>query len=241
MLKTPGYCVWESTVRESRHDDLGFQSAFLHLHTYTCDLSDSAVHTYVEREKCAHFQNFKAGCHDSRKARKIVVCFIHSFSNTVWLLCQPFCLLYWYSDIQGCDVSGNTVVALDITAISWQDWDRDPLQGRLVNHGICLNVSSERPLCFTSDTLMALTSTDLRLTCHTIFSLCASLSLPVCSTAPRSLNLLGHMVSVQSNTPSCCCMISVLGCCQGGVSLFSGQHQDMSCLSSHRSCLLLRP
>lgn len=204
-------------------------------YTHTPVTLVTQLYTHTLRERNVHtFKNFKAGCHDSHKPRKIVVCFIHSFSNTVWLLCQPFCLLYWYSDIQGCDVWGNIVVALDITAISWQDWDRGPPQGRLVNHGICLNVSSERPHCFTSDTLMALTSTDLRLTCHTIFSLCASLSIPVCSTAPRSLNLLGHMVSVQANTPSCCCMISVLGCCHECQPFFRTCH--VSVLIGHACC-----
>lgn len=56
----------------------------------------------------------------------------------------------------------------DITTVSWQRWDWGAEQGRTVNPWICLNVSSEKPPCLTPDTLMALTSTDLSLTCYTV-------------------------------------------------------------------------
>lgn len=59
-------------------------------------------------------------------------------------------------------------MACDITTVSWQRWEWGAEQGRTVNPRICLNVSSEKPPCLTLDTLMALTSTDLSLTCYAV-------------------------------------------------------------------------
>lgn len=84
--------------------------------------------------------------------------------------CQP---IAYFGDSGECGVWLSTAVACDITTVSWQLRERGAEQGRTVNPRICLNVSSEKPPCLTPDTLMALTSTDLRLTyCSVSLCLC---------------------------------------------------------------------
>lgn len=122
----------------------------------------------------------------------------------------------------------SAAVACDITTVSWQLWERGAEQGRTVNPRICLNVSSEKPPCLTPDTLMALTSTDLRLTCY---SVSLWLRLLLCSYDPFLFCMCIHLKQLSLECCTCvltvgvtwcdqkvmqCCyqVNSLLGCCQ---------------------------
>ncbi len=143
MPEAPGCWVWENTVRESRRDDLGLQSflplTHTHKHTCTCDLSHSAIHPHAHT--CSHPQVL--GRLPQRPQTRLTNHLFHPLPQQYTLVAMPTQLAVLV--IFGSVASEEAQWCCDITAVSWQLWDRAAEQGRPLNHGICLNVSSERP------------------------------------------------------------------------------------------------
>lgn len=83
----------------------------------------------------------------------------------------------------------------DINSVSWQLWNRAAKKGNTVNHGICPNVSSERPRSLTSNNMMVLTSTDRPYTnlSESVCCLYPSVIVPVFMLLWPSLNLVQYI------------------------------------------------
>lgn len=158
------------------------------LYSHTPVILVTLLYTHIHKR--AHFHPQVWGRLPQRPQSRVTKRLFHPFPQQHTRVAMPTRLAVLV--IFGSVASEESQWCCDIIAVSWQLWDRAAEQGRPVNHGICLNVSSERPLSLTSDTLMALTSTDLRPTCSSVYSVSMppSQSLFLCSCVP-----LVHSVS----------------------------------------------
>lgn len=150
--EAPGRSVWENSMRDSWRSDLGCQGFLLTYtrkrYTRTCDPSHSARQPLPKRL-------WRVATVATDQGNQPVALLVHYLLQQHWR-CQgnSSWQLEWYLGVR----------CLRRHVALWHHQcnraAKKAVQHSTVNHGVCPNMSSERPACLISDNMMVLTCAD---------------------------------------------------------------------------------